>query len=158
MHACIGVLSPLHVYCHVVSSLTLSPVAHAEADTFFCFTSLMTEIGDKFTKKLDTSLAGIGESNCKVCMYSVIVHHSALHTLYAGVLYVNYAALLLGGSLRGLMVLLKKQDKPLHDHLVSFSPSLCLFFFFSFLVSLSPPVSLISLLCSLYPLALPFPL
>lgn len=36
--------------------------AYAEADTFFCFTNLMTEIGDKFTKKLDFSQAGIGKS------------------------------------------------------------------------------------------------
>lgn len=36
--------------------------AHAEADAFFCFTALMTEIGDKFTKKLDSSQAGIGGS------------------------------------------------------------------------------------------------
>lgn len=33
---------------------------HAEADTFFCFTALMAEIGDMFTKKLDRSQAGIG--------------------------------------------------------------------------------------------------
>ncbi|XP_064395338.1 TBC1 domain family member 13-like [Halichondria panicea] len=33
---------------------------HAEADTFFCFTTLMTEIGALFTKKLDASRAGIG--------------------------------------------------------------------------------------------------
>ncbi len=42
-------------------SFLTAPTAHAEADTFFCFTSLMTEIGDKFTKKLDSSRAGIGE-------------------------------------------------------------------------------------------------
>ena len=35
---------------------------HAEADSFFCFTNLMTEVGDKFTKKLDFSHTGIGES------------------------------------------------------------------------------------------------
>ena len=34
---------------------------HAEADSFFCFTNLMTEIGDKFTKKLDFSHTGIGQ-------------------------------------------------------------------------------------------------
>lgn len=34
---------------------------HAEADSFFCFTNLMTEVGDKFTKKLDFSHTGIGE-------------------------------------------------------------------------------------------------
>ena len=36
---------------------------HAEADSFFCFTNLMTEIGDKFTKKLDFSHSGIGKSH-----------------------------------------------------------------------------------------------
>ena len=35
---------------------------HAEADSFFCFTNLMTEVGDKFTKKLDFSHTGIGDS------------------------------------------------------------------------------------------------
>ncbi|XP_003387077.1 PREDICTED: TBC1 domain family member 13-like [Amphimedon queenslandica] len=35
---------------------------HAEADTFFCFSNLMVEIGDNFTKKLDRSRAGIGGS------------------------------------------------------------------------------------------------
>ena len=34
---------------------------HAEADSFFCFTNLMTEVGDKFTKKLDFSHTGIGQ-------------------------------------------------------------------------------------------------
>ena len=34
---------------------------HAEADTFFCFSNLMVEIGDNFTKKLDRSRAGIGQ-------------------------------------------------------------------------------------------------
>lgn len=33
---------------------------HAEADTFFCFTGIMAEIGDRFTKTLDASRAGIG--------------------------------------------------------------------------------------------------
>ena len=33
---------------------------HAEADTFFCFTALMAEIGDFFTKKLDSAHLGIG--------------------------------------------------------------------------------------------------
>ena len=33
---------------------------HAEADTFFCFTALMAEIGDLFTKKLDSAHLGIG--------------------------------------------------------------------------------------------------
>jgi hypothetical protein len=34
---------------------------HAEADTFFCFSNLMVEIGDHFTKTLDRSRAGIGK-------------------------------------------------------------------------------------------------
>ena len=34
---------------------------HAEADTFYCFANLMVEIGDKFTKMLDHSRAGIGK-------------------------------------------------------------------------------------------------
>lgn len=34
---------------------------HAEADTFFCFSALMAEIGDVFTKKLDSAHLGIGQ-------------------------------------------------------------------------------------------------
>ena len=36
---------------------------HAEADTFFCFTALMAEIGDMFTMKLDSAHLGIGIYN-----------------------------------------------------------------------------------------------
>eukprot|EP00058_Branchiostoma_floridae_P001504 XP_002586992.1 hypothetical protein BRAFLDRAFT_129954 [Branchiostoma floridae] len=35
---------------------------HAEADTFFCFTNLMSEIRDNFIKMLDDSASGIGSS------------------------------------------------------------------------------------------------
>lgn len=42
---------------------------HAEADTFFCFTALMAEIGDMFTKKLDSAHLGIG-MNTYTCMCS----------------------------------------------------------------------------------------
>ncbi len=41
-------------YCVFVSA------AHAEADTFFCFRSLMVEIGDHITKNLDGAHTGIG--------------------------------------------------------------------------------------------------
>ncbi len=34
---------------------------HAEPDTFFCFSNLMVEIGQHFTKTLDRSSAGIGQ-------------------------------------------------------------------------------------------------
>lgn len=40
----------------------MTHVEHAEADTFYCFSNLMVEIGDKFTKILDRSRAGIGEN------------------------------------------------------------------------------------------------
>lgn len=40
----------------------MTSVEHAEADTFYCFSNLMVEIGDKFTKILDRSRAGIGEN------------------------------------------------------------------------------------------------
>lgn len=39
-----------------------SHTEHAEADTFFCFTSLMAEIGDMYTKKLDSAHLGIGST------------------------------------------------------------------------------------------------
>ncbi|XP_078472193.1 TBC1 domain family member 13 isoform X2 [Lampetra fluviatilis] len=35
---------------------------HAEADTFFCFTNLMSEIRDNFIKSLDDSQCGIGHN------------------------------------------------------------------------------------------------
>ena len=34
---------------------------HAEADSFFCFTHVMSEIRDNFIKSLDDSACGIGE-------------------------------------------------------------------------------------------------
>lgn len=46
----------------VVIMLLYFFVEHAEADTFFCFSNLMVEIGDHFTKKFDRSRAGIGMS------------------------------------------------------------------------------------------------
>ena len=47
---------------HVTSQYIISTsTEHAEADTFFCFTSIMAEIGDNFTKNLDDSKAGIGK-------------------------------------------------------------------------------------------------
>ncbi len=42
-----------------VNVLVLSE--HAEPDTFFCFSNLMVEIGQHFTKTLDRSSAGIGQ-------------------------------------------------------------------------------------------------
>ena len=72
---------------------------HAEADTFYCFSNLMVEIGDKFTKMLDRSRAGIGkiDSSTKATTSTCFV----------------------GGSLQDLMTLLKKQDPELHKHLVT---------------------------------------
>ena len=35
---------------------------NVEADAFFCFTNLMSEIRDNFIKTLDDSACGIGES------------------------------------------------------------------------------------------------
>ena len=55
-----GKVAHSHTPSHTPSIIWCT-AAHAEADTFFCFTALMTEIGDKFTKKLDYSRAGIGE-------------------------------------------------------------------------------------------------
>lgn len=37
---------------------------HAEADAFFCFTNLMSEIRDVFIKSLDKSDTGIGTHAC----------------------------------------------------------------------------------------------
>ena len=37
---------------------------HAEADSFWCFTNLMSEIRDNFIKHLDDSECGIGEWEC----------------------------------------------------------------------------------------------
>lgn len=60
--------------CPLVQSSPLNCFsAHAEADTFFCFTSLMTEIGDKFTKKLDSSRAGIGQEIMHGVLYFCVM-------------------------------------------------------------------------------------
>lgn len=74
---------------------------HAEADSFFCFTNLMTEIGDKFTKKLDFSHSGIGRFYCKVTYQQ---SQLAWHT---------------GGAMGQMMKLLKEKDPVLHKHLVN---------------------------------------
>lgn len=39
--------------------VSLNYTEHAEADTFFCFTNLMSEIRDNFIKSLDDSQCGI---------------------------------------------------------------------------------------------------
>lgn len=46
---------------------------YAEADSFFCFTNLMSEIRDNFIKTLDDSQCGIGKQAkiSKVCFNSV---------------------------------------------------------------------------------------
>lgn len=42
------------------------PTEHAEADCFFCFTALMSEIRDFFIKTLDESEGGIKKMMCKL--------------------------------------------------------------------------------------------
>src|SRR5690554_4371809 len=43
----------------VTFKLSKLPTEHAEPDTFFCFTNLMSEIRDNFCKTLDTDALGI---------------------------------------------------------------------------------------------------
>lgn len=50
----------VHYKDHDNSDISEPCLEHAEADTFFCFSNLMVEIGQHFTKKLDRSRAGIG--------------------------------------------------------------------------------------------------
>ncbi len=63
----------------MTTPLPCPPTEHAEADTFFCFTTLMTEIGALFTKKLDFSRAGIGGAMEKL-MKLVQSQDPSLHT------------------------------------------------------------------------------
>ena len=52
------ILGPIY-YCFATDpDATMS--RHAEADSFFCFTNLMSEIRDVFIKSLDKSDTGIG--------------------------------------------------------------------------------------------------
>ena len=44
----------------LVTHLVCSFLEFAEADSFFCFTNLMSEIRDNFIKTLDDSQCGIG--------------------------------------------------------------------------------------------------
>ena len=79
---------------------------HAEADSFFCFTNLMTEVGDKFTKKLDYSHSGIGRLYCQsVAWYC---RQSWLTPVTRP-----------GGAMGQMMKLLKEKDPVLHKHLVN---------------------------------------
>jgi hypothetical protein len=52
------VLAPLY-YCFATDP-DEAWCRHAEADAFFCFTRLMSEIRDVFIKSLDDSATGIG--------------------------------------------------------------------------------------------------
>jgi hypothetical protein len=54
------VLGPL--YYALASDSDIEWAAYAEADTFFCYQNLISEIKDHFIKKLDNSTVGIGES------------------------------------------------------------------------------------------------
>ena len=45
-----------------------APTEHVEADAFFCFTNLMSEIRDNFIKSLDDSACGIGKLHIEYCM------------------------------------------------------------------------------------------
>ena len=44
------------------SLLFVISTENVEADAFFCFTNLMSEIRDNFIKTLDDSACGIGQS------------------------------------------------------------------------------------------------
>lgn len=47
-------------FCHLTQKKYVCfPLEHAEADCFFCFTALMSEIRDFFIKTLDDSEGGI---------------------------------------------------------------------------------------------------
>ncbi len=59
-------------YCVLVSA------AHAEADTFFCFQTLMVEIGDHFTKNLDGAHTGI--STTRVHKHTYMDPYIQTHT------------------------------------------------------------------------------
>ena len=72
---------------HVKYVLVFSFVEFAEADSFFCFTNMMSEIRDNFIKTLDDSQCGIGKVLSIFHNYEVVIekwiqwvsvwHHSA---------------------------------------------------------------------------------
>ena len=58
-----------------------APTEHVEADAFFCFTNLMSEIRDNFIKSLDDSACGIGKLHKLLstgCVLPQILHHNVL--------------------------------------------------------------------------------
>ena len=69
-HTCSHVRMHTHTHIHTHTN-THTSAENAEADAFFCFASLMTEIGDLFTKTLDTAQTGIGGQYCSLGCLSV---------------------------------------------------------------------------------------
>ena len=82
----------------------------AEADTFFCFSHIMVEIGDKFNKALDSSPTGYSK------------HVESCYLYYCTWYYAESA-------LNTMMMLLKRKDAVLYENLVwavlLFSPRWC---------------------------------
>lgn len=54
------------IYYILASDPDLECRTFAEADSFFCFTNMMSEIRDNFIKSLDDSQCGIGKTVCQV--------------------------------------------------------------------------------------------
>jgi len=70
----------------------------AEADTFFCFSHIMVEIGDKFNKALDSSPTGYSKHKTELWLFIILYcAESALNTM---------------------MKLLKRKDAVLYENLV----------------------------------------
>ncbi|KAF6034205.1 TBC1D13 [Bugula neritina] len=69
-------LGPL--YFTMASDPNLEWAQHAEADSFYCFTSLMAEVRDNFIKSLDDSICGIG-GNMHILMSSLRDSDPAVH-------------------------------------------------------------------------------
>ena len=85
-------------YRTCIQSAILFFLEFAEADTFFCFSHIMVEIGDKFNKALDSSPTGYSKHKTELWLFIILYcAESALNTM---------------------MKLLKRKDAVLYENLV----------------------------------------
>jgi hypothetical protein len=64
------ILGPL--YYVLASDSDIEWAAYAEADTFYCFQNVISEVKDHFIKHLDSSTVGIGECYNNVVVFDTI--------------------------------------------------------------------------------------
>ena len=62
--------------------IIITSTENVEADAFFCFTNLMSEIRDNFIKTLDDSACGIGMFVLSaVCWSPIVIHDHPVNML-----------------------------------------------------------------------------